>query len=1090
MTTDLVIAASSDARFPLAQGTADAEGDGREESPSPSSPFAVDLDRLRTLVTDRVIKRGIAYFKENRVTELDWDAAHVWARVEGSRPESPYFVEIGVDGDGELTVDCDCPFDWEPFCKHAVASLLAWESRQPITEARLESAADEAIAARVRRGRREVVVEPLEGTRALGTWRARSLTHDRPSARAYRVELRSLDERVNHCTCPDFAGNRLGTCKHVEAVLHRVRREANPGGEAKAGREAKAGLAALGAGAPTFVVLAWDVPEAPQIRVRLAPDASGELRTLLQRHFDSAGCLRGALPEALHRLQDDLCDRRDVQVGDDVVAHVQRLGEDAAHHTRRQAIRAAILGAGNQLPGVRARLYPYQVEGVAFLASNGRALLADDMGLGKTLQAIAAATWLFRNAGVRRVLVVCPASLKHQWAREVTRFTGLDATVVGGPPATRLVQYRSGAPFTIANYELVVRDAAVLNEALAPDLLIVDEAQRIRNWRTKTADAIKAIATRYAFVLTGTPLENRLEDLYSVMQLVDARVLGPLWRYLLDFHVTDDRGRVLGYRNLSELRRRLEPVMLRRDRRLVRDQLPDRVELRLDLPLSPRQRDLHDEAVSAAKHIARILRRRPLTPSEERRLLSLLQQARMACDAAGLVDKESRGAPKLDELASLLETFCLEHGRKVVVFSEWERMTAMAAEVARGLGLGVVRLHGGVPTSRRGELLSRFASDPTAQVFVSTDAGGVGLNLQAASVLINLDVPWNPAVLAQRVARVHRLGQAEAVQIVYMTSLDSYEQRVAELAAGKRELFVHVVTDDATDDVVGLSRRSVEALAEALEPDDDNDYRGDGTDATDAEAGEAGPSETAARVAEMGESGPGEAGPGEADSEESGAADDGSIEVPSSGDAEADDTAHRRALAQLQAALGARIERVLVAEGGLIAVVDRVDEVAEAASRSASDGVVVVVIDRQAFLALERLGPSSPWAGARPLSGGATRAGDARSPRPRLLLLAERQLRSAEVLVASGCAADGLGLAAGAMIAALAHRAALAEPPARERAAVWLYTEALPRGLATGEEVAAVTSALALSQSAEVPAAVAGEVLAALRRQMEASGGR
>ncbi|MEW6219222.1 MAG: DEAD/DEAH box helicase [Thermodesulfobacteriota bacterium] len=438
------------------------------------------------------------------------------------------------------------------------------------------------------------------------------------------------------------------------------------------------------------------------------------------------------------------------------------------------------MASHGRLPGVKARLYPYQIEGAAFLAGTGRALLADDMGLGKTLQAIAAAVWLQEHEGVRRVLIVSPASLKQQWAREIGRFTDLEVQVVQGTAAERGAQYRRQATFFIANYELVLRDLSVMNESLRPDLIIMDEAQRIKNWRTKIAAAVKRIPSRYAFVLSGTPLENRLEDLYSLMQVVDPRVLGPLWRFLVDFHITDERGKVLGYRNLSVLRQRLAPVMLRRDRRLVRDQLPERITSRLDVAMTAKQRELHDSAMSAAGTLATVARRRPLTPTEQNRLMAALQQARMACTAAGLVDKEVEGSPKLDELADLLEELCLQSGLKAVVFSQWEGMTRMVEARLARLGLGSVRLHGGVPVASRGALMDRFREDDAISVFISTDAGGVGLNLQNASVL-NLDVPRNPAILEQRNARVHRLGQTRTVQIITMVAADSYEERVWSL---------------------------------------------------------------------------------------------------------------------------------------------------------------------------------------------------------------------------------------------------------------------------------------------------------------------
>lgn len=478
--------------------------------------------------------------------------------------------------------------------------------------------------------------------RRAGGYGPRSIQSSTHFPARYRVHIRSLERRANHCTCPDFATNQLGTCKHIEAVLHHIRK-----------RRDYESLKAQPLGRP-YVHLDWDCEQAPILRLHRAGGMHPDLEALLDVHFDAGGAFRRRIPDDFLRFSETVREREDLDLGDDALTHARRLAEDASRASHAADIRERIDAAGGQLAGIRALLHPYQVEGVAFLSGRGRALLADDMGLGKTLQAIAAAYWMRQHDSVERVLVVCPASLKLQWAREIAKFTGLEAQVVQGPVETRGAQYRYPSPFHVVNYELVVRDLPIINETLRPDLLILDEAQRIKNWRTKIASAVKRVASRYAFVLTGTPLENRLEDLYSLMQVIDPRVLGPLWRYLVDFHVTDDRGKILGYRNLSELRRRLRPVMLRRDRSLVRDQLPERIVQRIDVPLSSVQEGIHDAALKAAGQLAQIMRRRPLTPSEQNRMLAALQQARMACDAAGLVDKETEESPKLDELETLL----------------------------------------------------------------------------------------------------------------------------------------------------------------------------------------------------------------------------------------------------------------------------------------------------------------------------------------------------------------------------------------------------------------------------------------------------
>ena len=487
---------------------------------------------------------------------------------------------------------------------------------------------------------------------------------------------------------------------------------------------------------------------------------------------------------------------------------MDRARRAAAADRHRRAVEAEVRGAGRDQPGILATLYPYQVEGVAFLASRGRALLADDMGLGKTAQAIAAMVRLMRTDDVRRTLVVCPASLKRQWEREIRRFAGFGeghVKVVVGRREERRRAYADPPEVLVTSYELARADEKDL-VALAPDLLVLDEAQRIKNWRTRTADTVKRIPSRHAFVLTGTPLENRLDDLYSLMQVVDPPLFGPLWKFNEEFTERDERGRISGYKNLDHLRRRVGDVMLRRRKEEVLVDLPARLVNRMTVPMTPLQQGIHEDAQLQVSMLLNRLKKRPLTPQEEQRLLRAFQRMRMACDAAGLCDKETEGSPKLDELEGLLDEICLQGGHKVVVFSEWERMQAMAAGVCEKLRVGHVRLHGGVPSEARGRLIDRFLGDPSCKVFLSTDAGGVGLNLQAASHLVNLDLPWNPAVLAQRIARVHRLGQKGAVNVVLLVSEASFEERLEGTLDSKRALFAAAVGDD---DVTEVSRSTL-----------------------------------------------------------------------------------------------------------------------------------------------------------------------------------------------------------------------------------------------------------------------------------------
>ncbi|MCK9605241.1 MAG: DEAD/DEAH box helicase [Methylomonas sp.] len=986
--------------------------------------YLYDTERLHSIASDDLVKQGLNYFNDKRVIGVAPENGRVVAQVEDVNEEQ-YWLELSVADDGGLQVACDCHVE-PTVCVHAVAALYAYADQYaPLEAVDLGSALDEAIQERVKKGRNEVRVKLLSGNLGFGVWQATSLVSATHWRRSYQVQIRSLDKRVNYCTCPDLASNRLGTCKHIEAVLHYAKKQPDY-------KRLKA------EGCPvSFVYLAWESATRPVLRLQRGAEMVDDLAIVLGEFFNQQDQFVGRLPEDFFRLSQTVYGRDDFLLGDDAVQYAQQCAEDAAQAMRGQEIQQAIQQSNGVLPGVKVKLFPYQVEGVAFLASRGRALLADDMGLGKTLQAIAAGSWLADHAAVKRVLIVCPTSLKHQWAREIAKFTGREVQVLHGGPDQRGVQYRANALFFILNYELVLRDLSIISEQLKPDLLILDEAQRIKNWRTKLSSTIKLIPARYVFVLSGTPLENRLEDLYSLLQLVDARVLGPLWRCLLDFHITDERGKVIGYRNLSELRRRIKPVVLRRDRSLVADQLPDRTEVTLDIAMDVKQQELHDSALQAAGLLAKIAKRRPLTPSEKNRMLAALQQARMACNAAGLVDKETQGSPKLEELGRLLEELCMQSNRKAVVFSQWTMMTEMVETLVRGLGLGCVRLHGGVPSHKRGEMMERFQNDDALQVFISTDAGGTGLNLQSATVLINLDMPWNPAILDQRIARIHRLGQKHKVQIFILLAEDSYEQRVAQLVKGKRDLFNNVIDPDASEDTVGVSKKMLETLIDDLAGEADGVTKVESTPKPEAE--------TAQPITE---------------------ATDQATAKPIETNDQDDDTI-RQTVSGIQTAFGPRIERVLAKAGGLLVVVEQWhDEDEQAAQDLSAEDLPVAVIDGRTWRSLQRLGHASPLAESRILFEASENSQPAQNP---LHDLAGQKLHSAQVLLEQQCTAGVMDLLASALLMKLAALNNQAQAPAITEAAVWVYAEIVPSGLLTSEQAVQVVQVVCLSLGSSLP---------------------
>ena len=640
------------------------------------------------------------------------------------------------------------------------------------------------------------------------------------SGTRYRVAIRGLAPGHNFCTCLDYATNDLGTCKHIEFTLAKL----------QAKRGAKAAFAK--GFQPSYSEVWLDYAGERQVRFSAGSDCPA---TVLQRaetlfDADAGWAMRRDQQGALeHLLQAAQTSGHELRCRDDVWQFIAQMRDGE----RRQVELKDAYPKGVKDKALarllKVKLYPYQAEGALFAALAGRCLIGDEMGLGKTIQAIAAAELFARHFGVSRVLVVCPTSLKHQWKNEIERFTDRSVQVIHGLRAPRQLQYREDVFCKITNYETLVRDADLI-DAWAPELVIADEAQRIKNWNTIAARALKRIASPYAVVLTGTPLENRLEELISIVQFVDQHRLGPTWRLLDEHQTRDEVGRVIGYRALDRIGQTLAPVMLRRRKAEVLTQLPARVDNRIFVPLTPQQRVHHDEnGETVARIVQRWRKTGYLSDSDQRRLTCALQNMRMVCNSTFLLDHETDYGNKVDELMTLLDEVLEDPSAKAVVFSQWlgtheliQRRLVERAQRKQKQTWGHVLFNGSIPGDKRGALVDRFNDDPDCRLFLSTDAGGVGLNLQhAAAVVVNMDLPWNPAVLEQRIGRVHRMGQSRGVQVVNFVGQGSIEEGILSILAFKKSLFAGVLDGGENEVFMEGTRlsqfmKSVEQVAGAI----------------------------------------------------------------------------------------------------------------------------------------------------------------------------------------------------------------------------------------------------------------------------------
>ncbi|MDF1573481.1 MAG: DEAD/DEAH box helicase [Bacteroidales bacterium] len=607
--------------------------------------------------------------------------------------------------------------------------------------------------------------------------------------KTYKVSIRDNINSFNYCSCPDFRVNTLGTCKHVEYVLlDKLRYKKYQKLISKAQKN-------------DYSSLSIHYVRDRQVRLKKA-DHIGEY-PLETEFFDKEGFL---LPPMTAQLEEFIRGATgmdpDFRIYPDVFERIDRDREERKRLEKLEEIFPDGAKSGIFDDLVKATLYPYQKEGVIGILRAGRVLLADEMGLGKTIQAIAAVEVFARYFGVSRVLIICPTSLKYQWKSEIRKFTEREACIVEGLVHRRKDLYLQQDLYKIISYGVVRNDLHLIKDWEA-DLVILDEAQRIKNWQTKTAQSVKKINSNYAIVTTGTPLENRISELHSIVEFVDMYKLGPLFRFLDKHQILDEHGKMTGYRNLRSIHKTLDDILIRRTKKEISDQLPGRIDKHFFVEMTPEQTAEHKDYYDVVCQLVnKWISYGFLDEQDQQRLLVCLNCMRMVADSTYILNPKSNHGNKVAEVSDFIRDVMEYDGHKLLIFSQWKRMFELLIRELEKLGHPFVYLNGDVPAEQRKTIIDRFREDDGLRIFLSTDAGGVGVNLQRANILVNLDLPWNPAVLEQRIGRIYRLGQKKKVQVFNFISAYSIEHRILHLLEFKKSVFAGVLDEDGKDQVM------------------------------------------------------------------------------------------------------------------------------------------------------------------------------------------------------------------------------------------------------------------------------------------------
>jgi SNF2 family DNA or RNA helicase len=436
--------------------------------------------------------------------------------------------------------------------------------------------------------------------------------------------------------------------------------------------------------------------------------------------------------------------------------------------------------------------FPFQLDGMAFLVPRHGAVLADEMGLGKSMQAISSIRLLVRTGQARRVLVICPKGLVSNWTRELADWAPeLVVAVIEGDPQRRRWQWSlPDVPVKVANYEVVVRDRDLVAElGLSYDLVVLDEAQRIKNRGGQTSKAVRALTRERSWALTGTPVENSAEDLVG------------LFEFVAPGHLTERMPpRAMGAAVADHiLRRTKEKVLTDMPPRLNRDE-------RIELTAEQREtyRRAEEEGVLRLADMGR--------EATIQHVFELVLRLKQICN----FDTATGESAKLDCLQAELEEVQAS-GRKALVFSQWvETLGRLEKSLTR---FGAIQYHGGMSTQARDQAIHRFRHDPKHSVLLlSYGAGAVGLNLQFSQYVFLFDRWWNPAIEDQAINRAHRIGAAGAVTVTRFLSVDTIEERIDEVLRKKRDLSDTILSEAGSPAASGLTVDDLFALFKLAPP--------------------------------------------------------------------------------------------------------------------------------------------------------------------------------------------------------------------------------------------------------------------------------
>ena len=757
---------------------------------------------LLTELSSRPNSGGLAYRQGNNLylngqcKKLSESETHFEFSVDDKHGD--FFVTI--DFDEQLRSGCSCKS--HQLCRHQIASYLQLHQRLSLNLASIPGEgvkySREGMIKRVIEERRIKAKKAKYSIEFADNIYGEHLLVNEKGTQ-YNITFRDLERKHGYCSCPDYRTNKLGTCKHLIFAYEKISADKS--------------------------LLSENLPDYPFIEVFLNPfrenkiswfhpeKPSGEVAELLYRYFGHKNFIEDEMADSFTGFINSASKYKQILIRPEVPEKVNRISE---------AFSMAHLKKQTQLsfPEIKTNLLPFQKEGIKFATFNTGAIIADEMGLGKSIQAIGSALLKRQLFGFQRTLIVCPASLKNQWSSEIEQFTG--EVLIDLEDAT------NGIPegiipgklpfFTVISYENLAGNFEMIKNS-PPDFLILDEAQRLINYENQIFTILKSIPRKHILALTGASIESKLIELYSLVLLVDPGLLTPLWEFSYQhcYFDKDKSNKITGFYNLDKLNKKLDKVLIRRQKHEVIDELPTVSKFDIPVKMYPAQIRLYKSFVTDALNL---VNKNYLSKSDSQQLAVLARNMRMVSNSTYLIDNNTNVSPKLEELDHILngKLDIRQSKRRVVIFTEWKRMMNIIAKMIENNKVDFVEITEDVPAKNKQLLLNKFKEDDDCKILLVTDSGTGGLSLTMADTIISFDAPLSTSQKNLRFGGIGAFGEnMPNLTIINLISDNSIETWPTQQPGLDQNIIDHLLSLQDADQVGEITHDGKKKLKGELE---------------------------------------------------------------------------------------------------------------------------------------------------------------------------------------------------------------------------------------------------------------------------------